>query len=342
MDAAVELSSVTQKVYLSSRRGAWVLPRVGPKGHPFDAVFVRRYLNLLQRNLPYNLICHFSEKQINERFNHTMYNLQPKHRIWSQHPTVSDSLPIKLLSGVVVTRGVIKHFTKKGVVFEGEEKETEVETVILATGYRIKFPFLSDDVVRVVDNKVQLYKFMYPPHLPHSTLAILGLIQPSGPGFPVGEMQCRWTARILAGKHKLPSKEEMLADIKKKEEYIRKRFVDSPRHTLQVDFIGYQDELAEEIGVKPNLLKLAITDPRLFWAIFTGPSLPYQYRLQGPHTWDGAREAILTYRDRVVQPLQRPGQPLLRWKKSMFTTGLIMKLLFLLPILYYFYQLLYG
>lgn len=218
------------------------------------------------------------------------------------------------------------------------QKETEVDVVILATGYRIKFPFLGDDILKVVDNKVQLYKFIYPPDLPHPTLAILGLIQPSGPGFPCGEMQCRWTARMMSGHLKLPSKEVMYADIQKKLEYIKKRFVDSPRHTLQVDFIGYQDELAAEIGCKPNLLKYLFTDYKLFHALMFGPSLPYQYRLQGPHSWEGARNAILSYKERVVAPFQRPGEEKrVLPKKPLLKVGTLMKLLFILPLVWYFF-----
>lgn len=212
-----------------------------------------------------------------------------------------------------------------------------MDVVILATGYRIKFPFLGDDILKVVDNKVQLYKFIFPPNLPHATLAILGLIQPSGPGFPVGEMQCRWTARIMSGKHKLPSKEAMYDDIRIKLDYIKKRFVDSPRHTLQVDFIGYQDELGAEIGCKPNLLKILFTDPKLFHAIFFGPSLPYQYRLQGPHSWPGARDAILTYKERIVAPFQKPGEKKTLPKKPLLRVGTVMKLLFMLPLIWYFF-----
>ncbi|GFT88498.1 dimethylaniline monooxygenase 5 [Nephila pilipes] len=308
MDAAVDLTAVAKKVYLCSRRGAWIIPRVGPNGLPFDAVYVRRNLHLLRCLLPYSLICYITEKQISARLDHDLYNLKPKHRIWSQHPTVSDALPIKLLSGTVVTRGAIKHFTRKGVVFEEEQEETEVDVVILATGYKVKFPFLDDDILPVRDNKVRLYKFIYPPDLPHATLAILGLVQPSGPGFPVSEMQARWVARIMSGKLNLPSKEVMNSEIDKKLEYMSKRYVNSQRHTLEVDFISYQDELAEQMGVKPDFFKMAVTDPKLFWALFTGPSLPYQYRLQGPHSWPGARDAILTYKKRLVAPLQRPGQ----------------------------------
>lgn len=130
----------------------------------------------------------------------------------------------------------------------------------------------------------------------------------------------------------------MYADIQKKLEYIKKRFVDSPRHTLQVDFIGYQDELAEEIGCKPNLLKYLFTDYKLFHALMFGPSLPYQYRLQGPHSWQGARNAILTYKERVVAPFQRPGEKKnVLPKKPLLKVGTVMKLLFILPLVWYFF-----
>ncbi|GFY40616.1 uncharacterized protein TNIN_13861 [Trichonephila inaurata madagascariensis] len=102
---------------------------------------------------------------------------------------------------------------------------------------------------------------------------------------------------------------------------MRRRYIDSPRHTLEVDFISYQDELAEQIGVKPNFFKMAVTDPKLFWALFAGPSLPYQYRLQGLHSWPGARDAILTYKERLVTPLQKPGQNYVTKNKCLLTTG---------------------
>lgn len=334
MDAAVEISSVSKQVYLSSRRGTWVLPRVGPYGNPFDASALRRWMHYMQKLLPYSFVCSMVENELNKRFSHSTYNLKPKHRALAQHPTVSDTLPIKLLSGTVVVRGGIKEFTKTGVIFEGEKDVTEIDSVVLATGYKIIFPFLSEDILPIEDNKVRLYKNIFPPHLRHPTLAILGLIQPNGPGFPPGEMQCRWSAMVMSGKCNLPAKEEMLKDILKKEEIRRQRFVDSPRHTVQVDFIDYQDELAELIGVKPNFLKMAFTDPKLFWACMKGPSLPYQYRLSGPHSWEGARNAILTYKDRVKTPLRKPGE--VQHKSERFIIGNRFGIMFLLPVILWF------
>ncbi|GIY32931.1 dimethylaniline monooxygenase 2 [Caerostris extrusa] len=116
-------------------------------------------------------------------------------------------------------------------------------------------------------------------------------------------MQCRWAALVLSGHCKLPSKEIMMEDIKRRHEENRKRYAPSNKLSIRVDYIQYMDEIATEIGCKPNLWKLLFTDMKLFKALAFGPSLPYQYRLDGPHKWDGARNAILTSSERVRYPL---------------------------------------
>lgn len=59
---------------------------------------------------------------------------------------VNDALPNRILSGTIVVKGNIKRFTEDGIVFEGETKSTPVDDVIMATGYKIKFPFFDEDV----------------------------------------------------------------------------------------------------------------------------------------------------------------------------------------------------
>lgn len=78
----------------------------------------------------------------------------------------------------------------------------------------------------------------------------------------------------------------------------------TPRHTLQVNYMEYMDEIATLVGVKPNLLVLFLSDPKLALEVVFGPCTPYQYRLQGPGKWDGARRAILTQRERIIKPLR--------------------------------------
>ena len=47
----------------------------------------------------------------------------------------------------------------------------------------------------------------------------------------------------------------MWMDIRKKKEELGNRYVKSTRHTIQVDFQPFMDELAELCGCKPDLCK---------------------------------------------------------------------------------------
>lgn len=78
----------------------------------------------------------------------------------------------------------------------------------------------------------------------------------------------------------------------------------SERNPLQVVYIPYMDSLAEMLGVRPNIPWLFLTDPRLAQQVLFGPCTPYQYRLTGPGRWAGARHAILTQWERVLQPFR--------------------------------------
>lgn len=71
--------------------------------------------------------------------------------------------------------------------------------------------------------------------------------------------------------------------------------------TLETDYILYMDEISSNIGVKPNIPLLFLTDPWLALKVFFGPCSPYQFRLTGPGKWDGARDAILTQWDRTLK-----------------------------------------
>ncbi|KAG7514417.1 hypothetical protein JOB18_033117 [Solea senegalensis] len=301
-DIAVELSRVTKQLYLSTRRGAWILNRVGDNGIPLDLSF-NRVLNTVRRILPFGLFCSLGERKVNQRFDHAMYSLKPNHRMFSQHPTVNDELPNRILSGTVQVKPNICRIQGSAVEFDDGTVVEDVDLVVFATGYKFSFPFLASHVVSVSDNKACLYKYVFPPELDRPTLAIIGLIQPLGAIMPISEMQSRWATRVFKGCIKLPSMAEMIKDNKCKQDTMAKRYVHSQRHTIQVDYVSYMDEIAELVGVQPNFTKMLLTDPRLALNVLFGPTTPYQYRLRGPGKWAGARQAILTQWERVSKPL---------------------------------------
>ncbi|NXR07108.1 FMO5 monooxygenase, partial [Semnornis frantzii] len=299
VDITVELSHTAEQVFLSTRHGAWVLHRVGDDGYPFDVIYISRFYKLLQSLLPLKALSVYVERKLNARFNHALYGLKPQHGVFDQHPTINDDLPNRIISGRVLVKPNIKEFTETSAIFEDGTRE-EIDAVVFATGYSFSFPFL-EGCVKVVENQISLYKLVFPPDLEKPTMAFIGLIQPLGPVMPISELQCRWATRVFKGLHKLPPLADMLADITETKEIMAKRYVKSQRHTIQVDYIPYMDELACQVGVKPNLLILLLTDPKLALEVAFGPCTPYQYRLSGPGKWAGAREAILTQWQRVIK-----------------------------------------
>ncbi|GBN05608.1 Dimethylaniline monooxygenase [N-oxide-forming] 2 [Araneus ventricosus] len=303
LDATVEISNVAKQTYLSTRSGAHVIHRVGPHGFPFDYNLVRRWTFRLFDIFPMCFVSWLFEAAYTDaQFNQNMYRVKPQYPILSKDPVINDSITSKLHSGIVVQKPDIQKFTEDGIIFEGDTEVTKIDAVIMATGYTWKFPFLEEGTVVQENGRIKLYKCVYPPHLPHGTLAILGFVLPFGPAFPVGELQCRWATQVLAGNCKLPSTKVMLQDIEKRYKDNLKRYAPSEKMSVRIDYVQYCDDVASKFGAKPNLLKIFFTDPKLFMNIYFGPFLSYQFRLQGPHSWDGAREAIMTCKDRVVYP----------------------------------------
>nr|DBA18131.1 TPA: hypothetical protein GDO54_016415 [Pyxicephalus adspersus] len=274
VDLVVELSAVAKQVFLSTRRGAWLLNRVCDHGFPLDIVLFTRFFALLQNAFPW-LINNYMENKVNSRVDHENFGLKPKHRFLGQHPTISDDLPNRIIAGKVLIKTNVKRFTETDVFFEDGTVEEDIDVVIFATGYNFSFPFIDESVIKVEHNDVPLYKMVFPSNLEKPTMAFIGYIQPIGAIMPVSEMQARWATRV---------------------------YVKSERHTIQVDYVPYMDEIADEIGCKPNIKQIFLSDPRLAWEVMFGPCTPYQYRLCGPRQWKDARKAILSQKNRIIKP----------------------------------------
>ncbi|KAL8177378.1 UNVERIFIED_CONTAM: hypothetical protein K2H54_001986 [Gekko kuhli] len=300
-DISVDLSHITKQIFLSTRTGTWVVNRVSDDGYPLDVVHFTRFKTLLRQNLPVALVNLWGERKLNTRFNHDNYGIKPQHRFLSRYPIAADDLPNAIISGRVLMKPNVREFTERGVIFEDDSQEENIDVVIFATGYNFSFPFIDDSVINVRNNQVPLYKFVFPPHLERPTLAIIGLLQPLGAIMPIAELQARWATRVFKGLIKLPPVDAMMDDIAKKLKKNEKWYAPSQHISLQVQYVDHVDELASLSGVKPDLLHLFLTDPKLAWKVFFGPCSPVQFRLNGPGKWDGARDAILTQNERIVK-----------------------------------------
>lgn len=238
-DIAVESSRVAERTYLAMRRGAHIMPKYVfgvPTDHLTDSVVARMPLKVQQAAMATMLRL--------ARGKVTDYGLpEPDHAVLHAHPTVSDDILTRLGHGDIEVKPNIERFEGSKVFFE-DGSSAEVDTVVYCTGYKVSFPFLDDTVVRAEGNHIDLYRRVVDPE--HSGLYFLGLIQPLGAIMPLAEAQAEWVADLVTGVGALPSYDEMRAQVREYDEAVRKRYVASKRHTIEVDFHSYLAEVTRE------------------------------------------------------------------------------------------------
>jgi hypothetical protein len=174
----------------------------------------------------------------------TRYGLpEPDHKFAQAHPTMSSRILDRLAHGAVTPKPNIERLQGNRVYFS-DGSSVEADLIIYCTGYKISFPFLGEDLFAAKDNQVPLYKHIIHPDLPG--LYFVGLIQPLGAIMPIAERQSMLIADHLSGRYGLPCKRAMQRDIERTQAKMRKRYVASKRHTIQVDFDDYMRELCRE------------------------------------------------------------------------------------------------
>jgi len=238
-DIAVEASRHARHTYLAMRRGAWILPKYlfgMPTDHLTSSPIARGPFRMQKLGMRAMLRAAVGRPE--------KYGLpRPDHDVLEAHPTVSDDLLTRLGHGDITVKPNLDHFEGGTVVF-ADGSRVEADVVVYCTGYRVTFPFLDDTVLEARDNHVDLYRRVVPPDRPG--LYFVGLIQPLGAVMPLAEAQAHWVADLISGAVSLPEPAAMRSQIAAYDAALRKRYVASKRHTIQVDAQDYRNELARE------------------------------------------------------------------------------------------------
>jgi len=239
-DVAVEASRIAEKTFLAMRRGAYVMPKY-LNGKPTDEAaspFLTRMPLAVQRFVLGRMLGITAGDM-------TAYGLpQPDHKLLEAHPTVSAELLSRLGHGDIEVKPNIDCFTGGRTVRFADGSEEEIDLVVYCTGYKISFPFFDEKLVSVKGNRLPLYRHVV--SVEHPGLYFIGFIQPLGAIMPLAEAQAEWVTDLLSGRGTLPPPAEMRAEIAETEAKMRKRYVASKRHTIQVDFHPYLRELRKE------------------------------------------------------------------------------------------------
>lgn len=238
MDIAVEVSRVATMAYLSVRRGFYITPK-HVLGKPLDQAPIPSFLPFEWKKFLKSLAVRLQVGKV------TDFGLpEPNHKYMHAHPTISSDIFTRLSHGRVKPKPNISQLDGDGVIFTDGTRE-RIDKIIYCTGYKVTFPFFRPEVVEAKNNDLPLFRRVF--HLHYRDLFFIGLLQPIGPVMPLAEIQSQWVSKYLIGEYALPSVGQIEQDMVQEREVMRKRYGNSPRHTMQVDFEPYVESVKKEM-----------------------------------------------------------------------------------------------
>ncbi len=148
---------------------------------------------------------------------------------------------------------------------------TEVDTVIVATGFDLSLPFLSEEISQIVGlnrKTMRLAEFTFHPDL--DGLAFVGLWPQLGPYAVPLEQQARWIANVWGGVMRGPTRAELESMV---------------AHCVEEDhFLGYreQHEMAVRFARLAGVDPVQVDDPELALVLPRATTSADAFRIVGP------------------------------------------------------------
>lgn len=243
-DVAVETSRVSKTTAISWRRGYRIIPKFF-FGLPSDIVGARSAW------LPVKIRSWFNDILLKIMLGtNKLYGLQEvKTKFGETHPTINDELLYKLRHGKVHPKVDIDSIDGQTVSFKDGTKE-DFDTIIACTGYILKHPFFDSSFIDYSSGAVPLYLKMF--HETYHNLFFVGMFQPLGCIWPGSELQSKLLANYLTGTWKMPSDISKLC--KKEITHPHYKQIDTPRHTITVDYHKFRKALLKQLP-KNSILK---------------------------------------------------------------------------------------
>jgi cation diffusion facilitator CzcD-associated flavoprotein CzcO len=235
-DVAVETSRVSEFTAISMRRGYYIVPKF-MFGKPVDVLnetflkfplWIRKPILKLGWRLEVGKMKNYGLEE-------------PDYPILKAHPVTNSELLYFLRHGKIHARKDILELKGNTVLFS-DGKSEEYDIIIACTGYKISFPFFDTSFIHFDEKEVPLYLRTFHPK--YQNLFFVGLVQPQGCIWPLAEAQSKLVASLIVGKYKLPS--DIIQRVERELKFIRKEFLDTPRHSVEVHFHEYLNQLKKE------------------------------------------------------------------------------------------------
>jgi len=221
-DIAVDAVHRAKKVSISVRRGYHFVPKY-VFGQPADAFgektkmprFIQKFFHkIILRLLVGNPV----------RFGFPA----PDHELFAIHPIVNSQILYHAGHGDINVKANIKKFSGKTVLFE-DETEQVYDMVVLATGYKLHYPFIDKKHLNWNGQMPDLYLNIFHPE--YNNLFVMGMIEATGLGWQGRDEQARLVAKFIL------ANEENSKSVKR---FIRRKHFTRPDLTGGMNYMNIQ------------------------------------------------------------------------------------------------------
>ena len=208
-DIAVDAVHHAASIDMSVRRGYYFVPRY-LFGKPADTLNEGRPLPAP--------IKQFIDKRVLQAFTGDPVHFgfpKPNYKIYESHPIVNTLILNHLGQGDLHVRPDIDRFDGNTVHFR-DGTSGEYDTILLATGYTLDYPFVAREELNWTSSSPNLFLNIFPPSF--NGLYVLGMIEASGIGWQGRYAQAELIANYLRAE----------ADAPERAAAFRRRVVDTP------------------------------------------------------------------------------------------------------------------
>ncbi len=261
-DIAVYLADKNNQVTVSMKHGRWFQPRFAGAHNSAD-MFYSRSFDLVIKNIVGKKVFNdnFGMKDITTyygSYGSGIKEWEPECDYLNDYYVKSRDIVDAIAKGKIEPRRYVEHIDGDKIKFIGNDKISEFNVIIFATGYNAKGCF--DFLEQTYDKK---YKHIFVPE--DDSIFFVGYIRPYLTSIPMlVELQTRWVSKVIANRVKLPSSMEMLEEIEHDYEKSKKEFPCSYERMPIVDPYDYCNMIGKNIDALPNLFKLFFTNNELW------------------------------------------------------------------------------
>lgn len=204
-DIAVDAAHRARSVDLSVRRGYYFVPKY-LFGKPADTLNQGKPLPArIKQAVDSRVLKAFTGDPVRFGFP------EPDYRIYESHPVVNTLVLHHIGHGDVTVRPDVERLDGDGVRFVDGQRHP-YDLVVLATGYRLHYPFIDPDLLAWDGWSPRLYLNIFPPRRSPAqrSLFVLGMLEASGIGWQGRYAQAELVAAYLRARRDDPAAAEAL------------------------------------------------------------------------------------------------------------------------------------